>query len=70
MKEWIIKLLRFVVVGFIWANIISFAIPYFKSNEGVQKDILRIMPIGTSVIDVVEILTTKEKWYDSVFIIL
>jgi hypothetical protein len=44
-------------------NIILFAMPYFRSNETIRNDILKLMPIGTTWEEVVDIIGNKNKWY-------
>ena len=63
MKKLILKILFFIIAAAIGFNVFQFVKPFLRSDEKIEYDILKLMPIGTSWEEVVEIIESNEKWY-------
>jgi hypothetical protein len=63
MKKHIKKSLILILALVVSINIFQFARPLLRSDQKVQRDMLKLMPIGTSLEDCIRIIEGKNKWY-------
>jgi len=63
MKKRIIKALIAISSIIVLINVIQFARPLLRSNEKVESDMLKLMPIGTSMEDAIKIIQSRNKWF-------
>ena len=57
------KFIKIAVWVIIAINVFQFVRPFFVTIEKIENDVLKIIPIGTSWDEAVEIIESKKKWY-------
>ena len=60
------RILVLVLCGILCVNKIWFLLPYFKTTSRIEREVLQMIPLGTHMNDVVQILEKKEKWFISI----
>ena len=63
MNKRFVIVLHLVMGIVIIVNVFQFIKPWFRSDERIRSDMLKLMPIGTSLDEAVGIMRSKEKWY-------
>ena len=62
LKAAIIFVISIVILVIVIMNILTIINPLRKSQAGIEKDILRLTPIGMHIDDVIKIIEGREKW--------
>ena len=55
--------IRLAVAVSVLAIVIYVVKPWFISSERIQDDVLKLMPIGTSLEEVSDVISAKKRWY-------